>query len=41
MARSTRWIETDDGATGLGQHLLNLSSGDERDLLSLRKLEFR
>lgn len=41
LARATRWIETDNGVTGLGQHILSLSSGDERDLLSLRKLEFR
>jgi type VI secretion system protein ImpE len=41
LARSTRWVETSLGETGLGQHVLNLSGGDERDLLSLRKLEFK
>ncbi len=29
------------GEAGIGQHVLNLSDGDDRDLLSLRKLEFK
>ena len=41
LARATRWVESAMGEAGIGQHVLNLSDGDDRDLLSLRKLEFK
>ena len=41
LARATTWVETAMGEAGIGQHVLNLSDGDDRDLLSLRKLEFK
>jgi type VI secretion system protein ImpE len=38
--RSTAWIDRPWGQAGSGQHLLNLSGGEERGLLSLRALVF-
>lgn len=40
LARATQWREGSAGETGLGQHLWSLSSGEERPLLSLRRLVF-
>ncbi len=38
--RATAWRDGPGGQTGVGQHLLSLSTGDDRDLLSLRSLSF-
>lgn len=40
LGRATGWRATPAGEAGSGQHLLTLSSGDDRDLLSLRTLSF-
>lgn len=40
LGRTTVWSEGAGGDTAHGQHLLALSSGEERDLLSLRSLVF-
>lgn len=40
LGRRTEWREAPWGDMGIGQHLLQLSDGDERDLLSLRSLVF-
>ena len=40
MGRSTSWKVQPAGEVGSGQHLLALSSGEERGLLSLRTLVF-
>lgn len=40
LGRKTEWIDGQGGQAGLGQHLLNLSGGEERDLLALRSLSF-
>lgn len=40
LGRSTGWTESAAGDAGRGQHLLTLSSGEERGLLSLRTLVF-
>lgn len=40
LGRSTEWQAQSWGETGRGQHLLQLSSGEDRGLLSLRSLTF-
>lgn len=40
LARGTEWRDAGSGETGVGQHLLMLSGGEERNLLDLRKLSF-
>jgi type VI secretion system protein ImpE len=40
LGKRTEWREAPWGDSGIGQHLLQLSDGDERDLLSLRSLVF-
>lgn len=40
LGRATGWHDTDWGQAGSGQHLWALSTGDERDLLSVRSLVF-
>ena len=40
LGRSTGWASAAGGDVGCGQHLLVLSSGEERGLLSLRTLQF-
>lgn len=40
LARATNWVERPWGEAGVGQHLWSLSSGDDRDLLSVRRLSF-
>lgn len=40
MGRATSWKTNGAGEVGSGQHLLSLSSGEERGLLSLRSLTF-
>ncbi|MDB5695600.1 MAG: ImpE protein [Sphingomonas bacterium] len=40
LGRATGWRDTDWGQAGSGQHLLALSTGDDRDLLSVRSLVF-
>lgn len=40
LGRSTGWREGPGGDEGVGQHLLTLSSGEERGLLSVRSLTF-
>lgn len=40
LARATEWRDAPGGQAGLGQHLLMLSDGDERGLLTLRSLVF-
>lgn len=40
LGRSTGWTSASAGEIGCGQHLLTLSSGEERGLLSLRTLVF-
>jgi type VI secretion system protein ImpE len=40
LARATNWVERPWGEAGMGQHLWSLSSGEDRDLLSVRRLSF-
>ncbi len=40
LGRSTDWRDGPGGQAGVGQRLFNLSTGDDRDLLSLRSLTF-
>lgn len=40
MGRSTGWREGAGGDEGIGQHLLTLSNGEERGLLTVRSLVF-
>ena len=40
LARVTNWTAGPGGETGLGQRLLTLSSGEDRDLLSIRSITF-
>ena len=40
LARATGWRDTAAGQVGSGQHLWALSTGDDRDLLSVRSLVF-
>jgi type VI secretion system protein ImpE len=40
LARVTSWIALPWGETGVGQHLWSLSTGEDRDLLSIRRLTF-
>ncbi len=40
LARVTNWVQRPWGDGGIGQHLWSLSSGEERDLLSVRQLSF-
>lgn len=40
LARQTVWHDTPTGPRGLGQHLFQLSDGDETGLLELRTLRF-
>lgn len=40
MARATNWVEQPWGEAGVGQHLWSLSGGEDRDLLSVRRLSF-
>lgn len=40
LGRSTDWCDGVAGKEGSGQHLLTLSSGEERGLLTLRSLQF-
>ena len=40
LARATGWTDTGWGQAGSGQHLWSLSTGDDRDLLSVRTLTF-
>lgn len=40
LARATAWDTAEWGEAGSGQHLFALSTGEERDLLSLRTLTF-
>lgn len=40
IGRGTDWAPTEWGDRGIGQHLWTLSTGEDRDLLSLRTLAF-
>lgn len=40
LGRATNWRDSDAGQVGSGQHLWALSTGDDRDLLSVRSLTF-
>ena len=40
LARATSWLETPLGDAGRGQHLWTFSSGEDRELLSLRTVTF-
>ena len=40
LGRATGWRDTPTGQVGSGQHLWALSTGDDRDLLSVRHLQF-
>lgn len=40
LARATNWLDLPWGETGVGQHLWSLSTGEDRGLLSIRRLTF-
>ena len=40
LGRATNWLDLPWGETGVGQHLWSLSTGEDRDLLSVRRLTF-